>query len=71
MQFVTPLTFFVIRLPRGRMTKKEGYLWLYPGLRLLRSLTLGYHLSRLQRLDMELLRSCLRNILKILIRFYA
>jgi hypothetical protein len=51
--FGQPFAFFVIRLSRGRMTKKWMYSCPYPGLRLLRSLTLGYHMSRLQRWGME------------------
>ncbi len=46
------LHFFVIRLYRGRMTKKR-FVWIvYPGLRLLRSLSLGYHLAPLQGFGM-------------------
>jgi len=42
------LAFFVIRLYRGRMTKKESLLDRYPGLRLLRGLALGYYLPPLR-----------------------
>jgi len=45
--------FFVIRLYRGRKTKKVGLFGSYPGRRLLRSLALGGHISRLQSLRME------------------
>jgi hypothetical protein len=47
------LGFFLIRLSRGRMRKKWVCWGCYPGLRLLRSLTPGYHLSPLQGWDLK------------------
>ena len=44
-----PVAFFVIRLRRGRMTKKVEIFWNhYPGLA---ALTLGYHMSPLRGFD--------------------
>jgi hypothetical protein len=46
--------FFIIRLSRGRMMKKWFHWDGYPGLRLLRSLIPGYHLSPLQGWDLRM-----------------